>query len=114
MTGNAHVSPRVVRRQAYELRGVGGEAHRLGELAIAVGEHQDLVGGLLVLAPCAMTKGSLTEMQAMVSTPFSLIVTSSLVETAPPLLAKFCLHATALTLSDSSPRSESDGQNREG
>src|SRR4029453_9480385 len=38
-------------RAQAELRALHGEAHRLGELAIAVAQHQDLVACLLVLAP---------------------------------------------------------------
>jgi len=38
-------------RAEAELRAVHGEAHRLGELAVAVAQHEHLVAGLLVLAP---------------------------------------------------------------
>src|SRR3981081_3739187 len=44
-------------RAQSELRAIHGEAHRLGELAIAVAQHHDLVAGLPLLAPGTHHKG---------------------------------------------------------
>ena len=52
-----------------EAAGVELEPHCLGELAIAVGEHHHLAVGPWSLPQAPMTKASLTERQAMVSTP---------------------------------------------
>ena len=64
-------------RAEAEFGAVHGNAHRLGELAVAVAQHEHLVAGLLVLAQAPITNASLTEMQAMVSTPFALSLSAS-------------------------------------
>ena len=60
-------------RSHAEARGVQFEPQRLDVLAVAVGQHQDLVADPAGLPQAFMTNTSLTAVHAIVSTPLALI-----------------------------------------